>query len=284
MFAIMIILFACTPTAEKPIDDNFFVPVDTVIRQKTKPAPIPVEIVPVSTTSDDDKIREALVETLLDQDRRLDNAIRQLDIVSNKGSIDTSMYNKYSIDVVVDKKISNEMLLEMIKQRNQRLEDVIERLKLFTQNRQRDSHRTDSNITYINETPARQQPISLSEANSDYGKAIQLYRKQQYIKAIRAFQLLLKQGVDVTLQDNCHFWTGVCHFNLKRTNRAIGEFLKVLDISGSDKKEGAYFMIGQCYEEMGTKNHAKVMFRKMIREYPQGDLKQVAEIKIALLR
>lgn len=310
---VIIIPFACTPTVEKPIEDSFFVPVDTLIRKNVKSDSLPPAQVDNQAEIVDENIKKSLAETLLDQDRRLDDIIRQMDMVSKEESIDASFHqesNRFSTEIKIDKKISNEVLLEMIRQRNQRLEDVIGRLNLFTQNQQKEHYRADSIRQAITSNPPKkdvlpkasgprysddshiintpnipvQQPVSPSEANSDYANAIQLYKQQRYTKAIQAFQMILKQGVGITLQDNCHFWIGVCYFNLKRTNHAIGEFLKVIDIPASDKKEGAYFMIGQCYEQRGAKNYAAVIFKKMIKEYPQGDLKQVAEIKLALLR
>jgi TolA-binding protein len=207
-------------------------------------------------------------------------------MVSKEVPIDTLLdpnNTGYSTDVIIDKKVSNEVLLEMIRQTNQKLEDVVERLRVFTYNQQKKRNRIDSDVIHADKKQVQQQ-TALSEASSGYAEAIQLYRQTQYKNAIRAFQMLLKEGIDITLQDNCRFWMGVCFFNLKKANSAIGEFLKVLDIPASDKKEGAYFMIGQCYEQLETKSYARTMFRKVIREYPQGDLRQVAEIKLALLR
>jgi TolA-binding protein len=282
----IIIPFACTPTAERPIDDSFFVPIDTLARKNVKSGPLQPAQIDSQAIIADENIKKSIAGTILDQDRRLDNVIRQLDMVSKEVPMDTMLQRKnirYTADVVIDKKVSNEVLLEMIKQTNQKLEDVIERLRVFTYNQQKKRNRIDSNIVRVDKEPVQPQ-IALNEANSGYAEAIQLYRQKQYKSAIRAFQMLLKEKIDITLQDNCHFWIGVCFFNLKKANSAIGEFLTVLDIPGSDKKEGAYFMIGQCHEQLGTKSYARTMFRKVIREYPQGDLKQVAEIKLALLR
>jgi hypothetical protein len=43
-------------------------------------------------------------------------------------------------------------------------------------------------------------------------------------------------------------------------------------------------MIGQCYERIGSKKSAKMTYEKMLQMYPQGNLKQVAEKKLALLK
>jgi hypothetical protein len=43
-------------------------------------------------------------------------------------------------------------------------------------------------------------------------------------------------------------------------------------------------MVGQCYEQIGAKKFAKLAFEKLVKEYPRGSLKQVAEKKLALLK
>jgi TolA-binding protein len=77
---------------------------------------------------------------------------------------------------------------------------------------------------------------------------------------------------------------GVCYFNLNKSNQAIREFTRVLGFAHSEKAEEAYFMMGQCYERTGAKNSAKMTYEKMLRLYPQGNLKQVVEKKLALLK
>jgi TolA-binding protein len=120
-------------------------------------------------------------------------------------------------------------------------------------------------------------------ASLNYGKAIRLYQNKQYAKAITAFRKLLDRKIELKLVDRYHFWMGVCYFNLKRSNQAFSEFTKVLGYANSEKVEGAYFMMGQCYERKGAKQNVKLAFEKMLRIYPQGSLKQIAEKKLALL-
>ena len=77
---------------------------------------------------------------------------------------------------------------------------------------------------------------------------------------------------------------GVCYLNLNKSNQAIKELTKVLGYSHSEKAEEAYFMMGQCYERTGENKFCKNDVRKIAAIYPQGNLKQVAEKKLALLK
>jgi len=179
------------------------------------------------------------------------------------------------------------MLQEMIREQNLRLNDVVEQLKLLSQYQQSNQNRSSTNTTG---TPHESSPESFLpspksyDVSLGYGKAIQLYQQRKYKSAIQAFQSLLDNGVHTELKDNCHFWIGVCYFNLNRIDQAMDKFTDVLNIAGSDKREGAYFMMGQCYEQIGANNDAKAAFEKMMRKYPAGSLKPIAEIKLALLK
>jgi TolA-binding protein len=283
---LIIIPYACTPTAERPVEDSFFAPLDTVARKNAKSAGSQIAIGDSQAIIADEKIKRSIAGTIMDQNRRLNDMIQELDNAEAGASADSlrqKKYGDYSPDFIIDKKISNEVLLEMVNETNRKIDNVMDKLRVFTNEQQKTRNKLDSGSSGADNKETRQASSS-AISNSSYAGAINLYKQNKYKSAIMAFQALLKAGTDITLQDNCHFWIGVCHFIQKRPNGAVSEFSKVIDIPGSDKKEGAYFMIGQCYEQLGMKNHARNMFRKTIREYPDGDLKQVAEIKLALLR
>ncbi len=239
-------------------------------------------------TSVNDNMKEIIVGMIQEQNKQLDSVIQQLNILTKKELADTLKNRENLNDLLATRdRISNEVLLEMIREQNLRLNDVVEQLKLLSQNQQNSQSGAYSNLPRVDRVPPPAPHVSSQEyldASLGYGKAIQLYQNQQYKKAIHTFQALLKGGIDVTLRDNCHFWIGVCFFNLNKANQAIDEFTSVLNTSGSDKMESAYFMIGQCYEQIGEKKLAMVAFEKMLQEYPRGSLKQVAEIKLALLK
>jgi TolA-binding protein len=264
---VIMIQFACTPIPEESKGDSYFTPVDSIRRQNIKqPTTQKLDDENIKLAYDEN-IKKSMLESLLEEDKHVDELLNKLNLSTNKAS------SVSPTETNPDGKIPIEMLLRMIRDRNRRLEDIVEQIR----------HSTKAQEKNQQEEPVQQKILS-GEMDLSYGEAIKLYRQKEYAKAIQLFQTLLKQGIDVTLQDNCYFWEGVCYFNLKKTNHALNEFFKVLEIPDSDKREGAYFMIGQCYERMGIKSNAKAMFKRVVWEYPESDLKQVAEIKIALLK
>jgi TolA-binding protein len=270
--------FACSSTDTKDTaEDEFFEPVDKITHKK-----------PGTESYMREGVSEEIVVLLQEQNRQLNNIVQELNSLTKRESADTlkSIKNLSGSQIIQDR-ASNEMLLEMIREQNLRLNDVVEQLKLLSQYQQSNQNRSYANATGTPIEPSSASFLSspkLYEVSLGYGKAIQLYQQRKYRPAIQAFQSLLDNGVHTDLKDNCHFWMGVCYFNLNRIDQAMDKFTGVLNIAGSDKRESAYFMMGQCYEQMGANNDAKAAFEKMMRKYPAGSLKPIAEIKLALLK
>jgi tetratricopeptide (TPR) repeat protein len=223
---IAMIFFACSSTSEKISEDEFFEPVDKIVHKKDGTVDFPLVLTRERyALHPNDGMKDTIMMMLREQNKQLNDVVQQLNLLTKKELADTLKSRENLSDLLTTRdRVSNGMLLEMIREQNQRLNDVIERLKL------------------------------------------------------------LSRGDDVELRDNCQFWMGVCYFNLNRINEAIDDFTGVLSTVGSDKTESAYFMLGQCYEQIGAKKDAEIAFEKMLREYPRGSLKQVAEIKLALLK
>ena len=238
-------------------------------------------------TRTDHGLTDSLMEMLRQQNKRLDDVVQKLNLLTNKEIANNSKNADNLGDLLTTRdRISNEMLVEMMRDQNQRLNDVIEQLKLRSQDQSayHSNLAEHSDAARVQQVPMRQVPVSQHlSASLNYGKAIRLYQNKQYGKEIAAFRKLLDRKIEPKLADRYLFWMGVCYFNLKRSNQAFSEFIKVLGYAHSEKAEGAYFMMGQCYERKGAKQNAKLAFEKMLRIYPQGSLKQIAEKKLALL-
>lgn len=308
-----LILFACSPAYEKPPQNDFFTPVDRMVHKKSISDTLAQsrEHTVYTNVTADDGLKDSLLVLYRQQSRRLSEMIQQVRVLT-KNHIAGEEKDTESIteNLAESDSLSNEVLLEKIKIQSQRLNDVVEQLKLLSKNRQdqRMSQDHPAESAYqipVQSTPVQQVPVRVTGARAvppqpgvaqqargsrnlkpsfNYGKAIELYKSRQYGNAIDAFEKLLSQKIEPALADRCHFWMGVCHFNLNRSNQALNEFNRVLEYANSEKKEEAYFMIGQCYERNGAKKSAIMTYEKMLRLYPQGSLAPVAGKKIALLK
>jgi len=310
-FVIMMtaIFVACSPIIEKPQQNDFFNPVDRIVQKKAGSDTL------VTTRESDrayveDSLKDSLIFLYSQQNKQLGEMIRHLNLLTKKNNAGKAKDTDDISEILANRNhISNEMLLEKIKDQNQRLNDVVEQLKLLSQNQQVQSENHNllagTNAAPLTPAPSQQIPVLITGANAvpaksapapkvsisrtprasvTYGKAIELYKSQQYENAIDVFEKLLSQKIEPSHGDRYHFWMGVCYLDLNKTNQAVKEFTKVLGYSHSDKVEEAYFMMGQCYERTGAKKSAKMTYEKMLQIYPQGNLKQVVEKKLALLK
>jgi TolA-binding protein len=280
--------FACSSTnTETAKEDEFFTPVDKIVSKESKPGSPRTITRDRSGSTARDTATQEILSMLQEQNEQLRSVVQEVNSLTKREFADSlKQIETLSGVPQLQDRASNEMLLEMIREQNLRLNDIVEQLKSLSLRQEKNQSRLPSRVA---ETPVEQLSASFLsppwyDATLGYGKAIQLYQQRKYQSAIRSFRSLLANGVEAELQDNCHFWIGVCAFRLTHMQQAISEFTTVLDIVGSDKIEGAYFMLGQCYEQTGFKKHAKETFQKLVMKYPSGSLKQMAEIKLALLK
>jgi len=123
-------------------------------------------------------------------------------------------------------------------------------------------------------------PIPSTDAGSLYNEALSLYRQRSYRDAEGKFEAVSADGGPGGLADKGTYWTGECLYAMKNYKSALESFRKVLDFSGSTKKDDAQMMIGNCYMAMGSKAKAKAEFKKLIADFPASPYVARAKAKL----
>lgn len=94
----------------------------------------------------------------------------------------------------------------------------------------------------------------------------------QYEEAIQGFTDYLTYCGKENLADDARFWMGECYFFMTKYNEALTEFnLLLKDHPKSEKRPGALYKTGRCYEELGRKTDAVRTFRMLVDEF-EGSL------------
>lgn len=270
---ITIWLFSCSPIPQKPTEIEFFEPVSAIMRKKSEPK--------ITRT---DSLKIELTEILLVQNKNINRLIKKINELTKGKTKDALSHSYIYIDTINNmQNVNYTAILHELRTHNQQLTNILKHLELYSDVQHKERDKINSYILQLEKKAGKSREDDFI-SDTTYMHAIKLYRAKQYKKALYIFDELLATGANLDLIDNCLFWMGVCWFNIGNIENAITKFFKVLEFSDSDKKEGSYFMLGQCYEYIGAKSKAKSMFKKILSEYPEGDLCQVAEIKIALLR
>jgi len=120
--------------------------------------------------------------------------------------------------------------------------------------------------------------------NYDYKVAHQMYMRGNFNASLDKFKLLLESNISKDLADNCQFWIGQILFSKEDYLNAIAEFNKVLKYKDSNKKSESIYKIGLSYIKIGYNDKAKVMFQKIIDDYPKSKYYSKASEFILTLR
>ncbi|MCX7983633.1 MAG: tetratricopeptide repeat protein [Bacteroidetes bacterium] len=126
--------------------------------------------------------------------------------------------------------------------------------------------------------------VQRSHQSVTYEKALRYYTEKKYERALGAFNVLLSSTIAESLKDNCHFWSGVCYFQLGKVSKAIQSFLTVIQLPSSDKRDAALFMLGQCYEHVGNRVLAESAYQMLLQQHPYTTLRYIAKQKLLTLR
>ncbi len=133
--------------------------------------------------------------------------------------------------------------------------------------------------------PHRAMPMAKAGASSPaeiqrYENGVALAREKKLRDAVDVFQSLLDGGIKADYADNCHYWIGLCRYDLRNYQGAIDEFKEVLKFRVSEKKDDAQIMLARSYERMGNKEQAMVEYRKLVDMYPTSEYVRVAQAKL----
>ncbi len=115
---------------------------------------------------------------------------------------------------------------------------------------------------------------------NEYEEALRSFRSIKYTDAITLLEKMLSEDVPDYVADHCHYWIGESNYALKKYRDALQEFDQVLTYPLSEKRRDAQFMIGRCYEKLGSLEKAKEAFQKVVREYPIAGNIKIAKIHL----
>lgn len=102
-----------------------------------------------------------------------------------------------------------------------------------------------------------------------FNSAFSDLKSGSYDLAIMQFNEFLNLFKDSPLADDAQYWLGECYYGKKDYARGIPEFEKVdRNYPNGDKLVPALYKLGRSYEENGEKKKARVIFQRIIKEFP----------------
>jgi tol-pal system protein YbgF len=104
-----------------------------------------------------------------------------------------------------------------------------------------------------------------------YDDAESNFMAGRYDSALEGFREVVEKFPGTLAAANAQFYIGEIFYQQSKCREAIPEYQKVIaNYKESDKLPDAYFMQGNCYQELNQTANATKMFQQLIKLYPQS--------------
>ena len=110
-----------------------------------------------------------------------------------------------------------------------------------------------------------------------YDRVMDEFRHRDYEAALAGFRFFLEIHGQSILAGNAQYWMGECQYRMGRYKEALSAFYQVVSYYPLSQKLGASTLkIGQIYTKVGEKEKARMMFERVVDQYPDTPEAEVA--------
>ena len=103
-----------------------------------------------------------------------------------------------------------------------------------------------------------------------YDSAFILVRKGQYDKAITGFKNFLDSCPQHQAVANAYYWMGECYYSLEKYQDAVAQFDYLLKTHKSSVNGSrALYKMARSKQELKQKGEARLLFERLIKDYPR---------------
>jgi tol-pal system protein YbgF len=104
-----------------------------------------------------------------------------------------------------------------------------------------------------------------------YDRVMEEFKHGDYEAALAGFRLFIELHRQSALAANAQYWIGECQYRLGRYKDALNSFYNVGSYNPvSPKLAASAFKIGQTYSRLGEYERARLMFDRVLDQYPEG--------------
>lgn len=117
-----------------------------------------------------------------------------------------------------------------------------------------------------------------------YDRVMHEFKHGDYEAAMAGFRLFIELHRQSPLAANAQYWIGECQYRLGRYNDALSSFYNVRTYNPvSPKLAASAFKIGQTYSMLGEYHKARLMFDRVLDQYPNGAEAELARKAINVM-
>jgi tol-pal system protein YbgF len=110
-----------------------------------------------------------------------------------------------------------------------------------------------------------------------YDRVMEEFKHRDYEAALAGFRLFLELHGQTSLAANAQYWVGECQFRMGRYKEALKAFYNVVSYYPlSPKLPASTLKIGQTYTKLKDAEKARMMFERVVDQYPDTPEAEVA--------
>lgn len=110
-----------------------------------------------------------------------------------------------------------------------------------------------------------------------YDRVMEEFKHRDYEAALAGFRLFLELHGQTSLAANAQYWVGECQYRMGRYKEALKAFYNVVSYYPlSPKLAASTLKIGQTYTKLKDQEKARMMFERVVDQYPDSPEAEVA--------
>jgi len=110
-----------------------------------------------------------------------------------------------------------------------------------------------------------------------YDRVMEEFKHRDYEAALAGFRLFIELHNQSSLAANAQYWMGECQFRMRRYKDALDSFYNVLMYYPlSPKMAASTLKLGQTYTKLGDQEKARMMFDRVVDQYPDSSEAELA--------
>ena len=115
-------------------------------------------------------------------------------------------------------------------------------------------------------------PSSMQDSSRHlYDRVMEEFKHRDYEAALAGFRFFLELHGQSSLAANAQYWVGECQYRLGRYKEALKSFYHVVSYYPlSPKLAASTLKIGQTYTRMKDHEKARMMYERVIDQYPES--------------
>jgi tol-pal system protein YbgF len=116
-----------------------------------------------------------------------------------------------------------------------------------------------------------------------YDRVMEEFKHRDYEAALAGFRLFLELHGQTSLAANAQYWVGECQYRMGRYKEALKAFYNVVSYYPlSPKLAASTLKIGQTYTKLKDAEKARMMFERVVDQYPDSAEAEVARKALEL--